>query len=41
MQKAAVVDQRPMFRSLPGVDIVLFIALSFIGIGSCVLFALR
>jgi hypothetical protein len=41
MAKVQIIEQRPMFRALPGVDIVFFIALGVTSLGACLVMALR
>jgi hypothetical protein len=36
-----VVDKRPMFRALPGVDLAFLVALGVAGIAACLFIGLR
>jgi hypothetical protein len=41
MPKAVIVEQRPMFRALPGVDLIFLVALGLAGLGACLVIGLR
>ena len=41
MSKPSVVDRRPLFRVLPNVDAMFFLALGIIGIAACLAIGLR
>ena len=41
MKKVPVVVQRPIFRALPGIDLVFLCALGLAGLAACFVVALR
>jgi hypothetical protein len=41
MPKAPIVEQRPMFRALPGVDLAFLVAIAIAGLCACLVIGLR
>jgi hypothetical protein len=41
MPKALIVEERRMFRALPGIDMVFLVALGVAGLAACLVIGLR